>query len=102
MRIPEKWNYLDISWDTKTIQREYASNSWANLYWFISSEKMFGWWGELLSKKSYSYDGSMSWEVILWLLTKKQSADTLGTWFLREQYAYDSQRVTGRKIRFLK
>jgi RHS repeat-associated protein len=75
--------YIDIPWDTTTINRTYTANISKNLHNFQTGEKFYGFSGELLSESSNEYDNTASW-ITLGLLTAKkrqnvQNGDTVTT-----------------------
>jgi RHS repeat-associated protein len=97
--------YIDIAWDSTSIDRTYISNPNKNLYNFLTSEKVYGFSGELLTSSLDEYDNTSSW-LILWLLTtkKRQNVENKSivtiektvyspTWLPAEQYDAENNRT---------
>ena len=66
----DKWTFIDIPWDTVITESTYLANASTRIANILSTQKLYGFSGELLLLKKVEYDNTPT-NVILWLPTSK-------------------------------
>ena len=96
--LSQKWDFLDIEWDEKYINKTYAKNIDKNLFNFLSSEKILDNDNNILSRKEYFYDNLFASQVNYWNLTNTISyVDDIN--YIEEKNEYNSNWLLIKSIK---
>lgn len=95
--LSQNWDYSDIVWDEKTVQKTYSINLEKNLFNFVSSQLILDKDNNLALKKEYFYDNLDLWNVAFWNNTKTKSYKDNSN-FIEENNQYDNKWLLVKTI----